>query len=209
MSAPFFTRRIYLDSVVKRGEKLGSEFYFGPFKSFWISATNNANFSAEMVVNHRDNSDRGLPLRLNQCQAFENKVENAMIEVPSAQAGVWIDVTCSQDEVLSVGSVSVSVSGIVSIIEGNSHLSAKVTATTAGAILIPADDTRNEVVLQNKSDVSVWVGNNTANELAHVDWKTICQEIIPGGSLSWRNPASLYGKTETVSADLSRITHYK
>lgn len=209
LGAPFFTRRFFLDNVRNRAQNRGGEFYVGPFKSFWVSATNNSSFVAEIVINTTVNKDRGLPLRLNQCQAFGEKTDDACIEVPVAQPGVWVDITFSQDEDLSVGSVVVALSGEVSIKEGSSHLSAKVTATNAGAELIPASDLRSKVILQNKGAESVWVGNLTAGELLNAEWKIICTEIPPGGSLPWENPASLHGKTEFGNADLSRLTFLK
>lgn len=210
MSAPFFTRRFYLDTVRTRGQGRGGEFFVGPFKSFWVSATNKSSFSAELVINTRNNSDRGLPLRLNQCQAFRamgSKVDDACIEVPVAQPGVWVDITFSQDEELSVGSVAIDLSGEVSIYEGKAHSSARVDLPiNAVTELIPALDTRAISTLQCKSGGVFWIGNDA--ELNNADWKNICKKVVLAidEELEWKNKAALKAKTDVGASVFSLLT---
>lgn len=202
----FFTRRFYLDNPADRSKSRGGEFYVGPFKSFWVSDTNNASFQCDLVINPTtSNDDRGIPLKLNQCQAFREKPESACLEFKTAQPGVWIDITFAQEDSISVGSVAVSLTGKVGIDEGSTHGSIVVPVDfVAPTLIFAANGNRKKGTFQNKGPNSVWVGNNSAAELTNADFQNICEEVIPGASFEWKNTGSLYGLTVTTISKVSR-----
>jgi hypothetical protein len=159
------------------------------------------------VVNTRDNSENGLPLRLNQCQSFGNKAEDACVEVPVAQSGAWIDITFSQDEELSVGSVAIDLTGEVSITEGEAHSSVRVDLPDATVTeIIPASDLRSSASLQCKSGGVFWIGNE--DELEDADWKNICHKVVlaAGENLEWKNKSALMAKTDAGACVFSLLT---
>lgn len=195
MSQKFFTRKFFLDSPIDRYTNRGGDHYIGPFTSFWVSNTNNSKFQADIVINPREDRSKGLPLRLNQCQSIEGKANEACIEFSTAQAGTWIEITFSQDDRISVGSVVVDSSGKSSISEGSNHSSSKKTVSTVTAELLPAKDNRAVATLQYKSGGSIWIGNPT--ELSDPDYKNICTEINSSNSpFEWRNSGALFAKTD-------------
>jgi hypothetical protein len=157
------------------------------------------------VINPSTSNDsRGLPLRLNQCQAFGNKPDSACIENSVAQAGVWVDITFAQDDEISVGSVVVNNTGSVVINEGSNHSSSQVDAVPAGITLFPADSGRVKgTVVNTSTSESVWVGNNTASELQHANYKTICEEIPPGGRWEWKNAGAISVRSDVATVSLA------
>lgn len=176
----FFTQRFYLDTPSDRSRGRGGENYVGPFKSFWVSDTNSTSFSADLLINPIGSSDnRGIPLRLNQCQSFENRPDGACLEFSIAQPGVWIEITFSLNETIQVGSVAVNLSGVVSINEGELNPQSKVTVTSAISEILDNDEDRLNAKFQYKSGTGiVYVGSNT--ELSDPDFANICHEVQPG-----------------------------
>lgn len=194
----FFTRRFYLDSPANRSKNRGGEFFVGPFKSFWVSATNNSSFQCDLVINPTGSSDdRGIPLRLNQCQAFGDKPDSACVEFTVAQPGVWIDITFAQDDSISVGSVVVESSGSSVISEGSSHSSVKVDLpVNVVTQIIPNNDKRAVTVLQLKTGGAFWIGN--PDELNDANWKDRCEcvELAIGQRFIWKNTAALNARVD-------------
>lgn len=207
MSSPFFTRRFSLDNVQLRSKGRGGEFYVGPFKSFWVSDASRAGVKADLVINTRDNSDKGLPLRLNQCQSFGNKAEDACIEVLVAQPTDWIELTFSQDEEISVGSVAIDLSGEVVVTEGKAHSSVRVDLpNNAVTEIIPANGLRASSYLQCKSGGTFWFGND--DELNDADWKNRCQKVVLAVEerMEYKNKAALKAKTDAGASIFSLFT---
>ena len=197
MSSKFFTQRFYLDTPTNRYTKRGGENFVGPFRSFWVSKTNSSNFECDLVINPIEESGRGIPLRLNQCQAIADKAVGACVEFTTAQPGVWIDITFAQDDVLSVGSVVVDASGIVTISEGVNHNSVRVDLpNNAITEIIPADSNGALRSLQCKSGGVFWIGNPA--ELANADYKNICHKVTLAIDeiFQWRNTGALNAKTD-------------
>lgn len=203
MSAKFFTRRFFLDSPIDRYTNKGGSHYIGPFTSFWVSNAKKSGFKASIVINPREDRAEGLPLRLNQCQSIEGKADEACIEFDLAQPNDWIDITFSQDDKISVGSVVVETKGSTAIVEGSSYLSSKVTVTAVTSEIVPSNDARLKASLQHKSGGSIWIGN--PSELANADYKNICHEIKAGDILELRNSGSLSAKSDAGSVIFSLI----
>ncbi len=207
MSQSFFTQRFYLDTPSDRYTRRGGENFVGPFRSFWVSNTNNSNFECDLVINPRNEMGaRGIPLRLNQCQSIESKPEGACIEFKTAQPGVWIDITFAQDDKLQIGSIVLESSGFITLSEGSNHSSTRVDVPNGVVTeVITASDKRAVSSLQLKSGGTFWIGNPT--ELNNADWKNICKQVTlsPLENMEWRNSAALNIKTDAGALVFSRF----
>lgn len=214
MSQKFFTQRFYLDTPVNRYTQRGGAHFVGPFRSFWVSDAKDSSFKCDIVINPTDEQGRGMPLRLNQCQAIgkgeEDKAQGGCIEFDLAQPGKWIEITFAQDDVIQVGSVAISINGKVEISEGSSHASIrKDVLNNTTTELIPASDQRVLAVLQLKSGGTFWIG--TPTELANADYKNICRQISlsPLDTFEWRNSSALNVKTDSGALIFSLMQEIK
>lgn len=202
MSQKFFTRRFFLDTPINRFTNRGGDHYIGPFRSFWVSDTNNSSFKADLVINPREDRGRGIPLRLNQCQAIgetvDDKAEEACIEFETAQPGVWIDITFAQDDKISVGSVVVESSGATILIGGSSFTNDKFAVTDAGQVLLPASDQRAKGEIYNQTEETFFVGSQA--KITAPDFAETCIKVRPGNEIPfvWDLPDALYCRKETV-----------
>lgn len=199
MSQSFFTQRFYLDTPSDRYTRRGGENFVGPFKSFWVSNTNNSNFECDLVINPRNEmSSRGIPLRLNQCQSIEDKPEGACIEFKTAQPGVWIDITFAQDDKLQVGSIVVESSGAVLINGGSIFDNDKYPVTNAAAILLPATDQRASSSIYNQTGEAFYIGS--MEKISAADFMDTCIKIKPGNDIPfvWDLPGELWCRKEAA-----------
>lgn len=193
MSVKFFTIKFFLDDILSRSTNRGGAHYVGPFKSFWVSSAS-GDFDCNIVINPKDDSSDGLPLRLNQCQALEEKAEEACIETKVAQPGAWIKITFAQDDSMSVGSVAVTVNGRVSIDEGIVTPQSKVTVTSVATLVLPADENRLVADFQFKSGSGkVYVGSLA--ELNDADFANLCHDADAGEDFDIPGPAAVYMKS--------------
>lgn len=197
-----WTVRFELDAPLSRYKNRGGSHYVGPFKSFWVSKTNNSAFECNFLVDPTDESGSGLPLRLNQCMTVgkgsDRKAEKGCIETKIAQPGVWIEITFSQNEEIDVGSVVVETSGAVQVVGGNDYSNDSYDVTNAAAVLLPADDQRSRAEIYNQTDEAIYVGSQTS--INHANWMQKCVKVKPMNEVPfvWDIPTALYARKETA-----------
>lgn len=207
VGAKFKTIRFDLSTARSRYDQDTSANSFGSgIKSFWVSNTNNRDFIATIVPNFRQDrkQNSGLPLRFNMNQKFQAPVNDACLEF-AAQADVWIEITFSESEDISIGNTDIELSGEVAENQGATIADAKASVTTTKTLILAADDTRIVAYLQWKSGGDVYVGSSAGVDDA--DYQNIC-ELWPAGSLvEYRGKGALYGKAATGTVVYQKRTH--
>jgi hypothetical protein len=205
MSKPrTFTKRIYLDAAFNRSTTDKSDHWAGTtVKAYRVLYTNNEAFELDIVADPDNGSIKGIPMGYQRIHNYQTPAKNAVFENSVAQPGVYVDVLISVEDELVWTQERVTENEVI-INEGSSHSSSKITVPTATAIQIfAADQDRKMGVLQNKSLNPIYVGNDSASELQHADWKDICEEVAPNASFVWKNKGSLSARADAGAAVVS------
>lgn len=202
MNRGVWTKRFELDVPINRYKERGGSHYTGPFKSFWVSKASSSSFECNLIIDTRNESESGLPLRLNQCMTIgkgtNRKADNGCIEFKTAQAGAWIEITFSMEEEIDVGSVVVETSGAVQVSGGNSYSNDSYAVTDVPSMLLTVDGQRSKAEIYNQTDEAFYVGNQTS--INDVNFMQKCIKIKPWNEVPfvWDIPTALYCRKENA-----------
>jgi hypothetical protein len=190
----FKVKRFWLDNISTKDDIGGANIFLTGFKSFWVCATNNSSFVANIVVNPRGDSGQALPLKSNMSMAFSYPQSGCAIEC-LAQPGIWIDIAFAFNSDISPGYIQIVNSQALAPAFFFEYLQ---TVTTTPQILIPVNGTRITCLVENKGSVPLYIGSLL--KLNDIQYKLKTKVLYPGDVIGWENLSGAYVKTESVTA---------
>ncbi|OFZ13450.1 MAG: hypothetical protein A2X86_10355 [Bdellovibrionales bacterium GWA2_49_15] len=177
-----------------------------PFKSLRVIDASDLDATLNIRFNYPQDKGDSMAIKKGDLKNLLIPVMNGRIEC-SAQSGKWMKIEFSMMDQLT-GQLKLDSSGLV-MIDGVSFaqsLSNVATAST-GTLIIAASGDRGVVYGKNIDEVnSFWIGSLT--EIAAANWDVLCEEILPGGSFTWKNTAGLYARSKVALVAKCKIFNH-
>lgn len=159
-----------------------------PFKSVYVSAASDVSATLNLIPQTQDSYQSAIPFKLNDSWSVDNPIAKAFLNW-TAQTGKTITLHFFIDSEFRSGSQISQTGGGVSINDGSSFTTSRVTLTAATATSVLAtDSSRKQCNIQNNTGADVWFGNASVSNTG----ANLGQKVSAGGILTWRNTAALY-----------------
>lgn len=184
---PFGVQSLTLDLATAQLRTMPFKVGF-PFKSVYVSSATDVLANINLIPQTQDSYQSAVPLKLNDSWSREEPLAEAYLYW-TAQAGKTITLHFFVDSEFRSGSQISQTGGGVSIIDGSSFTTSRVTLTAATATsVLSADTTRKQCNIQNNTGGDVWFGGSSVSNTG----ANLGQRVSAGAIFVWRNTAALY-----------------
>lgn len=159
-----------------------------PFRSVYVSAASDVSATLNLIPQTRDSYQSSIPFKLNDSWSVDQPAAMGFLNW-TAQTGKTITLHFFIDSEFRSGSQISQTGGGVSINDGSSFVTSRVSLTAATATSVLSTDTsRKQCNIQNNTGADVWFGNSSVSNTG----ANLGQRVAAGGIFTWRNTSALY-----------------
>lgn len=170
----------------------------GQFKSIYVQEASDVNVYVNVKLGSRDSTQSAFKMRANDSISMSQPMNEMYLHWP-AQSGKTLTLVKFTDVQFQSGSQVSIAGGGVAILTGTT-VTGPTTVTLIAAtqgIIIPANTSRKQVTLQNKTGADLYIGGSTLISTEGI-------KVSADGLIVWTNTAALYGYS-TGGGDVAYI----